>query len=109
MAIRSPAKKTATGSDTATLKKRVPAGAKPTLAEELARLPTRPPFPPTTLKQVSGMLKYDGPPKTIEEMDEGITKAVRRRHAGVDTNLLVRLFTHDDAARVGAGRGDIRG
>lgn len=37
--------------------------------------------PRTTLEQVSGILKYKGPPKTIEEMDEGIARMVRLRHA----------------------------
>jgi hypothetical protein len=39
------------------------------------------PVPPTTLDQVAGCLKYDGPALTIEEMDEGIRRAIRRRHA----------------------------
>lgn len=40
-------------------------------------------FPRTTVAEVAGMLKhlYDGPPKTIEEMDEGVMEEVRRRHA----------------------------
>jgi AbrB family looped-hinge helix DNA binding protein len=29
----------------------------------------------------AGILKYDGPPKTIEEMNAGIIDEVRRRHA----------------------------
>lgn len=42
------------------------------------------PFPPTTLDQVAGSLAkyYTGPPKTIEEMDEGIMQVVRDRDAG---------------------------
>jgi AbrB family looped-hinge helix DNA binding protein len=40
------------------------------------------PFPPTTLDQVAGMLKRKGQRTlTIEEMDEGMKKAIRRRHA----------------------------
>jgi len=39
------------------------------------------PFPPTTLEEVAGILQYKGKPKTLEEMDEAIRKAVRDRHA----------------------------
>lgn len=38
-------------------------------------------FPPTRIEDVFGCLKYDGPAKTIEEMDAAITKEVMRRHA----------------------------
>jgi AbrB family looped-hinge helix DNA binding protein len=38
-------------------------------------------FPPTRPEDVYGMLKYSGPPKTIEEMDTAITAEVKRRHA----------------------------
>jgi AbrB family looped-hinge helix DNA binding protein len=38
-------------------------------------------FPPTRPEDVYGMLKYSGPPKTIEEMDASITAEVKRRHA----------------------------
>jgi len=37
-------------------------------------------FPPTRPEDVYGMLKYSGPPKTIEEMDAAITAEVKRRH-----------------------------
>ena len=38
-------------------------------------------FAPTTVDRVFGCLKYNGPPKTLEEMDEGITAEVKARHA----------------------------
>jgi AbrB family looped-hinge helix DNA binding protein len=38
-------------------------------------------FPPTRSEDVAGMLKYSGPPKTLEEMDAAITAEVKRRHA----------------------------
>ncbi len=38
-------------------------------------------FPPTKLEDVVGMLKYDGPPMTIEDMDAAITAEVLARHA----------------------------
>lgn len=38
-------------------------------------------FPPTRPEDVFGMLRYPGPPKTIEEMDEAIAAEVQRRHA----------------------------
>lgn len=37
--------------------------------------------PPTRPEDVFGMLKYKGPPKTLEEMDAAIELEVRRRHA----------------------------
>ena len=33
------------------------------------------PFAPTTLEDVAGSLIYDGPPRTVEEMDEAIRRA----------------------------------
>ncbi len=36
-------------------------------------------FPRTTVDQVFGSAKYDGPPKTIEEMNAGIDEALRER------------------------------
>lgn len=40
-----------------------------------------PEFAPTRPDQAFGILKYEGPPKTIEEMDAAITAEVKRRHA----------------------------
>jgi AbrB family looped-hinge helix DNA binding protein len=37
------------------------------------------PFPPTTLEEVRGCLKYDGPPYTVEDMHEAIEREARRR------------------------------
>lgn len=34
------------------------------------------PFGPTTLHDVAGSLAYDGPARTVEEMDEAIRRAV---------------------------------
>ncbi|MBZ5604064.1 MAG: AbrB/MazE/SpoVT family DNA-binding domain-containing protein [Acidobacteriia bacterium] len=39
------------------------------------------PFPPRKLDEVSGCLKYSGPAKTIEEMNEAIAREVKRRRA----------------------------
>jgi AbrB family looped-hinge helix DNA binding protein len=39
------------------------------------------PFPPTKFEDVFGMLQYKGKPKTLEEMDAGIEKEVKARHA----------------------------
>jgi AbrB family looped-hinge helix DNA binding protein len=36
------------------------------------------PFPPTKFEEVRGCLKYDGPPLTIEEMDEAVAREARR-------------------------------
>src|SRR5438270_136884 len=43
--------------------------------------PAEPIFPPTRPEDVYGCLQYDGPPKTIEEMNEAVSAEVRRRHA----------------------------
>jgi AbrB family looped-hinge helix DNA binding protein len=34
---------------------------------------------PTTIDEVAGILKYDGPPISIEDMDRGIKRAMRER------------------------------
>jgi AbrB family looped-hinge helix DNA binding protein len=44
-------------------------------------LKAAPLFPPTRLEDVYGSMKYDGPPKTIEDMEAGIDAALRERHA----------------------------
>ena len=44
-------------------------------------LKSAPIFPPTRPEDVYGSIPYDGPPKTIEEMDAGVMEEVRRRHA----------------------------
>ena len=36
-------------------------------------------FKPTTVDEVAGMLKYDGPPKTLEDMDAAVMAEARRR------------------------------
>lgn len=38
-------------------------------------------FPETRPEDVFGMLKYDGPPVSIEDMDKAIEIEVKRRHA----------------------------
>jgi AbrB family looped-hinge helix DNA binding protein len=38
-----------------------------------------PSFPRTRLEDVVGMLKYDGPPLSIEDMDRAADEAVRER------------------------------
>ncbi|HEX3535967.1 MAG TPA: AbrB/MazE/SpoVT family DNA-binding domain-containing protein [Stellaceae bacterium] len=44
-------------------------------------LKPEPLFPPTRPEDVYGVLKYSGPAKTIEEMDEAIAREVKRRRA----------------------------
>jgi len=39
------------------------------------------PFAPARFEDVRGILKYKGRPKTVEEMNQGIAKAVKERHA----------------------------
>ena len=43
-------------------------------------LKAEPVFPPTKPEDVFASLPYDGPPKSIEEMDAGIMAEVKRRH-----------------------------
>ena len=42
-------------------------------------LKAEPIFPPTKIEDVFGSLKYDGPPISIEEMNESIVREARRR------------------------------
>jgi AbrB family looped-hinge helix DNA binding protein len=42
-------------------------------------LKAAPIFPPTTIEQVAGCLKYSGPAKSLKEMDEAIGRDIRRR------------------------------
>jgi len=44
-------------------------------------LKAAPSFEPTRSDQVFGLLKFSGPPKTLEEMDAGVLAEARRRHA----------------------------
>jgi AbrB family looped-hinge helix DNA binding protein len=44
-------------------------------------LKAAPRFPPTTPEQVFGSLHYQGEPKSLEAMQQGILAEVRRRHA----------------------------
>ena len=44
-------------------------------------LKAAPLFPPTTPAQVFGCLPYQGAPKTLANMQDGIAAEVRRRHA----------------------------
>lgn len=39
-------------------------------------------FEETRPEEVFGSLAFDGPPKSIEEMDAGVLAEARRRHAG---------------------------
>ncbi len=38
------------------------------------------PFPPTSIAEVYGCLKYNGRPKTLRQMEKAIAKGVRARH-----------------------------
>ncbi len=44
------------------------------LREEQAK-----PFPPKTLEEVFGSVKYDGPPLTLEDMDRAIQQEIEER------------------------------
>lgn len=39
------------------------------------------PFPPTTLKDVQGSIRHKGKRKSLADMDKGIVKMIRKRHA----------------------------
>jgi AbrB family looped-hinge helix DNA binding protein len=47
--------------------------------EDGVLLKTAPIFPPTRIEDVFGMLKHDGPPLTLEEMDAAVSREARRR------------------------------
>lgn len=47
--------------------------------EDGVLLRAAPLFAPTRIEDVIGSLRYDGPPKTIEEMEAGIMAEARRR------------------------------
>jgi AbrB family looped-hinge helix DNA binding protein len=49
--------------------------------EDGVLLKAAPVFPPTQPEDVFGMLRWEGPPKTLEEMEEGIAREAKRRHA----------------------------
>ena len=65
-------------------KRRWAAGTKLTIEEtsEGVLLKSATLFPETDLDSVCGMLKYDGPALTIEEMDEAIVREAGRRARG---------------------------
>jgi len=49
--------------------------------EDGVLLTAQPLFTPRRPDEVFGFLKYDGPPKTIAEMDAAIAAEAKRRHA----------------------------
>ena len=57
-----------------------PAGTRLVVEDTTLGVLLRPyPFAPTTLEQVAGCLKWDGPPISIEEMDAAIVAESKRR------------------------------
>lgn len=58
-----------------------PAGTRFTIEEDGDALIVRPekPFPPTRLDEGLGCTGYSGPAKSLEEMEEGVTEALRRQ------------------------------
>ena len=42
-------------------------------------LKASPIFPPKTMDEVFGMLRYDGPPLSLEDMDAAVAEEARRR------------------------------
>ena len=49
--------------------------------EDGVLLKPAPLFVPTDPKDVFGLLRHQGPPKTLEQMQAGIAREARRRHA----------------------------
>lgn len=60
-----------------------PSGTRLTVEETPDGLLLRPArlFPETTLDEVAGMLKWDGPPLSIEEMDAAVLEGVAEDYA----------------------------
>lgn len=48
-----------------------------------------PAFVETRFEDVFGRLAFDGPSKSLSEMEAGVLVEARRRHAGIDTNVVV--------------------
>ncbi|MEK6815174.1 MAG: hypothetical protein AABY65_10595 [Nitrospirota bacterium] len=70
-----------------------------TAAEGLLLRPARP-FQPTKLKDVLGCTGYKGPRRSLKEMEAAIARGgAGKPMIAVDTNVLVRLLTVDDAER----------
>ena len=63
-------------------KRRWPAGTRLTVEDtaEGVLLKPEPISPQASVDEVFGMLKYDGPPVSIEEMHEGVLREARRRY-----------------------------
>ena len=54
-------------------------------------------FSVTSLREVTSSLAYSGKSKSLKEMEEAIKKGAEVENVtGVDTNIIVRLLTHDD-------------
>lgn len=51
--------------------------------EDGIMLQVKKPFPPTTLREVAGSLKYDGAPKTLEDMEKAVKEGVEEMWAEV--------------------------
>jgi len=49
--------------------------------DEGVLLTPAPAFPPTRPRDVFGSLRSSGPPKTLDEMNAGIAREAKRRHA----------------------------
>jgi AbrB family looped-hinge helix DNA binding protein len=62
-------------------KRRWPPGTRLTVEDtpEGVLLKPEPLFPQASVDEVFGMLKYNGPPVSIEEMHEGVLREARRR------------------------------
>nr|WP_236146262.1 hypothetical protein [Leptolyngbya sp. LK] len=42
-------------------------------------LQPKPPFQTTTLEEVAGCLRYEGPPKSLEEFDQAIAQTLKEQ------------------------------
>ncbi|MDJ0753390.1 MAG: AbrB/MazE/SpoVT family DNA-binding domain-containing protein [Ardenticatenaceae bacterium] len=49
--------------------------------EDGIMLQVKKPFPPTTLHEVAGSLKYDGASKTLDDMEKAIEKGIKEMWA----------------------------
>lgn len=53
-------------------------------SEDGVLLTSKPLFEPTSLDEVAGCLHYDGPAKTLDEMQEAIAEGVKRSYGNRD-------------------------
>ena len=81
-------------------------------AEGVLLKPLASAFAPTRPEDVFGCLSYTGSPKSVGQINAGVAVEVERRHARLDTDIIVRYLVCDDRrqaekARAVIGQGPV--